>query len=238
MRHLFNGLIMLLVTAIIVLALVAFIGWARLPDLISANLTKKMKVSVDIGDISLSTEDIEIDKIEIDNPKGSILPKAFSSETMTVATPFSNYFKPDVVVESIVIDDVYLGFEFKSILGTEGNWTTIMSNYKESTGGNKNSKNVLIKKLILTNISIELVYETGSDQKVKKLKPISRLEFTNVTSSGGIPTDQIMRSVLGQTLKAVFEKENLQNMLDNILQSPLDDTIKDFIKPFKDLFQN
>ncbi len=236
MRNFFSGIVMLIVALLVILAIVGFVGWARLPDVVANHLSKKMKVSVEIGNMGLKSNTIEVDRFEIGNPSGSILPKAFSLETMSINAPFSTYFQQDVVIDSITMDDIYLGLEFKSISGTEGNWTTIMSNYKQGAAHDTSNKHVLIKKLIITNITVDLVFETGTNQKIKRLQTIPRMEFTDVTSSGGIPTDQIVQSVLGQMLKSVFVQENLKNMLDTILDIP-DTPWNNVIKPLKDLFQ-
>jgi uncharacterized protein involved in outer membrane biogenesis len=221
MKIFIKSFISLFIVIILAAGVIAFIGWARVPDMLSKNLSKKMKVPVEIEEMDLSFNTIEVIKLEIGNPKDSILPRAFSSESIKIHAPLTEYLHDHIVIETINVDDIYLGLEFNTPRSTEGNWTTIMNNFKNSSEAESSSssskKTVLIKKLVLTNISVELVYKEG-DKKVKKLKPIARLEFTNVTSEGGIPTEQLMKTVLGQMLKSVFEQENLKDMLNGILK--------------------
>jgi uncharacterized protein involved in outer membrane biogenesis len=235
MKTFIRTLCSLIAIAIVALIVIAFIGWARVPDMLANSLSKKMKVSVDIDDINLSFKSIEVEKLEIGNPKKSILPKAFTADLITIEAPLTRYMHDDIVIDAITMDDIYIGLEFDSATSTKGNWSTIMANYQDSSpvAPEDSKRNVLIKRLILNNISVDLVYRKG-DQKIRRLKPIKRLEFTNVSSQGGIPTDQIMNSVLGEMLRSIFQQENLKNMLDGILgpQKKLDQ----LIQPFQGLF--
>ena len=193
-----------------------------------------MKVSVEIDDIDLSMNSIEIEKVEIGNPKNSILPKAFSCEVIDIFAPLMNYFDNNIVIDMIKIDDIYLGLEFEAPGKTQGNWTTIMGNFKASESPSKSTKTVLIKKLILSNIRMDLAYRTG-DRKIQKLAPIDHLEFNNISSEGGIPTEQITNIIFKQMLKSVFDKANLKNMLEGVLD-PQGSTWDKMVEPFKDLF--
>ncbi|HSX12789.1 MAG TPA: hypothetical protein VLF61_04785, partial [Rhabdochlamydiaceae bacterium] len=166
------------------------------------------------------------------------LPKAFSADTIKISAPLTQYLKKNIVIEEVHIDGIYLGLEFDSISGTNGNWTMIMSNFAHAKEQEKKEKagqkTVLIKKLVFTNISTYLVF-TKEKIGIKRLPKIDRMEFHNVSSEGGFPTDQLLNSVLGQMLRSVFEKENLKNMLKDILDNP-QDTIENTIKLFKGLF--
>lgn len=232
--------------AIIILAavVIAFISWSRVPDILATNLSKKMKVTVDIDEINLGFSNINVEKIKIGNPPNSILPKAFSADLVSVNSPLTRYLDKNIVIEEINISDIYLGLEFNTPRGTQGNWTTIMGNVSSSTSSSskKINKTLLIKRLVLTNIATEVAYKESGH--VKKLPIIDRIELTNISSEGGFPMDQLMSSVLGQMLKQVFIKQNLQNMLEGILQNPQElienprGAIQKAIEPFtKGLFQ-
>lgn len=225
-----SGVIIILLLAIVI---VGFIIWARIPDIVASSLSKKMQVTVEIEDINLTLQSIKVEKLEIGNPKGSILSKAFSSDQILIQAPASNYFKDEIVIDEIDIDKVYVALEFDSKGSSKGNWSTIMGNMKSSSPPSKNEKNILIKRLILTNIDLDLVYRNEGG-KVQKLPPIRRLEFTNVTSQGGIPSQQIMNVILKETLRSIFQKENLQNMLEGILENPKGG-VQQLLEPFKGL---
>jgi uncharacterized protein involved in outer membrane biogenesis len=247
MKTLFSTLTGIIIVIILAAIVIGFIGWSRLPDILANTLSNKLKVSVEIDDMSLGWGKIEIDKVTIGNPPGTILPKAFSCGSIDVIAPFTNYLDQKIIIDQIDLNDVYLGLEFDSAKGTEGNWTRIMSNLKPSNAQQTNNKkkkaapptdsgpkrSVLIKRLILTNIDVDVVYRKEGG-KIQKLKRIDRIELTNVSSEGGLPMDQVMSSVLGQMLKSVFEKQNLQNMLQDLLQQQ--GGLQQYIEPFKGFF--
>ncbi len=237
MRRFLSHLLGWTVLLLIVLVVIAFIGWSRVPDMLANNMSKKMHVTVSIGDIGLSWKEISISNAEIGNVKGGILPKAFSAEQIYVNAPLSNYLDKVIVIDQIAVNDIYLGLEFDSAKSTNGNWTTIMKNLKSSTAvkekESSSGKIVFIRSLLLTNISVDVVYikEGG---KVQKLPPIKSIELKNISTEKGIPMDQLMNSVLGQMLQSVFIKQNLQNMLQDIIQNQSD--IQKFLSPFKGFF--
>ncbi|MGE5196585.1 MAG: AsmA family protein [Anaerolineae bacterium] len=235
MKGFFKSISGWLAIIIIVAIIIAMIGWSRVPDILAQSFSKKMKVSVQIDDINLRWDAIHIDKVEIGNPPGSILPKALGCEHVDIIAPLFHYLKKFIEIDQIALDTIYLGLEFDSQASTNGNWTTIMNNFKESerasSKNQKASRKVLIKKLILTNISIDLVYRKDGG-KIKKLPPIKKLEFTNVTSEGGIPLDQMTDAILTETLRSIFQKENLKDMLQNILENEKGPFNK-FVEPFK-----
>lgn len=229
-----NGLIIIIILAGIILL---FLAWSRVPDIVAGNLSKKLKVIVEIGDIDLSLKSIEVEKLEIGNPYGFILPRAFASDRIYIEAPLSRYFHDNIEIDEIDVDNVYLGLEFDSPSGTKGNWTAIMKNAKAAQAESnikKSNKTVLIRRLVLNNIHTDLIYRSQGD-KVRHLPVIKRIELKNISSEGGNAMDQIMNSALGQMLKEVFIEQNLKDMMDKIFQ-PGDNPIPDAIKQFRGFF--
>lgn len=210
-------------SVIIAIVLIFIIGWNTLPSWVSGALSKRAKVPVSIEALRFLSPGIEVERIRVGNPPDSILPHALQVGSLQVHAPLRRFFDDQIVIDLVALNDVYLGLEFESQGSARGNWSTIMRNLKQSTGTEKEaaakkgkSTSVLIKKLVITNLNIDLVYRKG-DQRVRKLKPIPRLEFTNISSEGGIPTAQIMDLILSEMLRNVFSKEGLKNMLDDVL---------------------
>jgi uncharacterized protein involved in outer membrane biogenesis len=246
MRTFFTSLAGLIVVAIIVIVIVAIIGWSRVPDIIASNLSKKLKVYVEIGSVNLGWGEIRIKKTEIGNPAGAVQTQAFKCKGIDIKTPFTRFFNQQVVIDEIDLNDVFLDLEFDSASGTKGNWSRIMGNLQASTAAEQNAspanknqekkaaRSVLIHKLILTNIDVDVLYiKEGS--KVVHLPRIDRIELSDISSEGGIPMDQIMNSVLGQMLKSVFQKQNLKNMMQDLIQNP-PSSIQKYLSPFKNFF--
>ena len=222
MKIFFSTLAGLIVLIILAAAIVGFIFWSRVPDMLANNLSKKMKVSVTIDSMGLGLGSIDLHKIDIGNLPKSILSKAFSCNEIDVKAPLMRYLSKNIVIDEIDLKDVYLGLEFDSPSGTKGNWTRIMSNMQSTSSISKEKKTertVLIHRIVLTNINVDVVYKKDGG-KIKKLPTIDRIELTEISSEGGIPMDQITNSVLGEMLKQVFIKENLKNMMQDLLQDP------------------
>jgi uncharacterized protein involved in outer membrane biogenesis len=233
MNKVFSGIFALIVIVIIAAVLVVFFGWSRIPDMLAGRLSDKLQVHVAIDDVNLSMNSINIQKIEVGNPSGYTLSKAFSAEQILISAPITTYLHKEVVIERLDIDNIYLGLEFNKQGSKKGNWSTLMANLKASEASSSSDKTVLIRKLVLTNISITLAYSDGS-KPPKKLSRIPRLEFDNVSSEHGIPTEQISEIIMREMLKSIFSLEGIQNMLEGFLESP-QKGIQNLLKPFGDL---
>ncbi len=234
------GIFAIIVLAIIAAVVTAVLSWSRIPDIISSKLSEKMKVHVEIDDMHIGWKAIDVQKVEIGNPSGSILPKAFSADQILIQAPLMDYLKDDIVIDYIEIDNVYLGLEFESKSSHKGNWNTIMNNMqggKKAGKAEEPGKTVLIRKLVLTNISVALVYRQGGGP-VKNLPPIKRLEFDNLSSEKGIPYEKISKIIFEQMLKSVFSLEGLQNMLQDYLNPKPQDALQNLLQPFKGLLNS
>jgi uncharacterized protein involved in outer membrane biogenesis len=210
----------LVVLALAGLLVVVLLFWGKLPGIASDHISKLLKVPVEISRINLSPRAINVHQLEIGNPQGYILPYAFTAHHIAINAPLTHYFRNNLEIDEIDVNDIYLGLEFDSPSSTRGNWTAIVHNAKRaqdpSTG---TQKSVLIRRIVLTNIRTDLVYRTQAGQ-VRRLPVIKRLELTNISSSGGGDVmDQIMNSALGEMLKQVFIEQNLKDLLDNVFQN-------------------
>lgn len=224
MRSLFKSLIGLCVIFILALCIALLIGWAGVPDLIATNLSKKLKVAVDVREVDLSWKSLKIEKLNIANPEKSSLARAFSAEIIEVKTPIENYLHREIIIDEVVIDEIYLGLEFDSPTSKRGNWTILMNNFSETTPPEKASmthKSILIRKLILRNINTDLLYQTG-DATIQHLPQIAEIVLTDISSEGAFPINQIASSILGKMLRAIFEKENLEYLLEKSVEEPVD----------------
>ena len=220
---------------LIAIAILFFIGKSRVPDMLSGNLSKKLGVPVSIESINFGISDIEIENIEIGNPSGYSLPKAFSADEIEISAPVTELLKEHIVIDQIEVDNIYLGIEFDTKTSTSGNWTKIFSSFQKRANLNKTTgKEVLIKKLIFKNIRSEIFFRDGSS--TKELPIIQRIELTNISTQGGIPTDQLMGTVLAQMLREVFIQQNINNMLKGIFIDTPGKAVDKFLKPFKGFF--
>ena len=220
----------------LLLVIAAFITSSQISRLTATTLSKNLKVPVSVGAMNLWWNHINIENLEIDNIPNSYLKKALTIKTTRIDANITHYFDRQIQIDAINIDDIYIGLEFDSPSGTKGNWTVLMSNSEasESPVSNKNAKSAQIKELILTNIHIDIVYKS-SGGKVKKLPFIPKLVLHNINTEEGLPTEQIMQSVVGKALQSIFVQENMKNMFEGVIQQPKN-AIDTIISPFKGLF--
>lgn len=224
---------------ITIVFLIIFLGgyltWARIPDLLSSSISKRLNVLVQIGSIGLFPSKIAISKLHIGNPSGYKLPEALSINEILCKALFTHYFKDQIIIDELVLNTVYVGLEFDSIKGASGNWTVLFSNLESIKESNKkkSTKSLLIKKVYVRNINADVLYHDRG-KGVIHLPSIEEMEFDNISSEGGFPIDQLMSSVLGKMLKEVFTRENIKDMIQSLLPNPQD--LNQYIRPFKGLF--
>lgn len=230
-----RALIALLI-ALFVVIIFFFLGWARVPDMLANNLSKKLGVPVSIHSMSFRPSKIGVYKLTIGNPQGYSLPKAFSSEELFVEAPVTEYFKNHVVVDEVVVNDIYLGLEFDSTSSADGNWTKIFNHYEEAADlDEEDGKKVTIKRLVCNNIQSEVLFR--GEKTSRKLPVIRQIVLTNISTEGGFPTDQLMSSILGQMLREVFTQQNLGNMIKGLIDQP-GKAVDKFLDPFKGMFNS
>jgi uncharacterized protein involved in outer membrane biogenesis len=219
MKTFFKILASLILICILGAFIFLFVIWSRLPDMASNELSETLGVPVEIGDIRLSPSQITVQSLDIGNPSGFHLNYALAVQSIDILAPFTNYFRNDIVIDEIDLNNVYIGLEFDSPKGTRGNWSAILNHTEKSQASSTeiaSEKTVLIRKLVLTNIQPDLLYR--SDGKIRQLPIIPRMELNNISSRGGNFSDQLMNSALGQMIKEIFVQENLKNALDNIFR--------------------
>jgi uncharacterized protein involved in outer membrane biogenesis len=235
MRIFIKSILGIILIGILAAVICFFLAKSRLPDMIASRLSKTLQVPVEIGDMNFSMNSIKIENLEIGNPRGFKLEHAFTTQEIDINAPIMGYLKKDIVIDEITLSNVYIGLEFESPKGTNGNWTAIMTNAEaaqEKSSKTSSDKTVLIKRLVLNNTNADLLYQ--SDGKVRHLPTIPQIVLVNISSKGGDLTDQLMNSALGQMLKEIFIQENLKNLFDQLFQPQ--NVIKNALGPLKGLF--
>ncbi|MFI5334270.1 MAG: AsmA family protein [Chlamydiales bacterium] len=212
-----------LLILLLILVVVGFFAWGRVATMLSNHLTKELGVKTSIDSLILGPRTIVVKDLVIGNVANGTLPKSFSAQEIGVKAPVTRYFNQDIVIEEIHVDNIYLGLEFATAKGVEGNWTEIMKNLQPAATATGTTEKVekrtlLIKKIKMTKINTDLVYLDAGN--VRHLPQIDYMEFTNISSEGGLPLDQLLNSVLGQMLQKVFIQQNLKNMIQDIWNTP------------------
>lgn len=209
-----------LVLAIIVGAIIVL--WFIKAPIMSSYLSKKIKVKVSIAQITMRPTYTKLYRFHISNPWHSKTRTAFSAKKVRLDYKFKELVSDPTVIDYIQLDDVFLGIEFYNPVGTQNNWTAIAAKSKKNS--EKSKGEYFIRKLVINNMDVE-IYGMGLKGILggTEKKHINRLEFNNINSKDGFPTDQLIQAIFGST--------GLQKYIQNIL-SPRG-LLRDVFSPFR-----
>ena len=164
------------------------------PTLLANIISKKTQTPVSIHSIDWKKDRFKIFNLSIANPKKSRIPTAMNVKKIEISNSYLNYLKNPIIIDQITLDSVYINIEIYNKAKTEGNWQTLLDNLKKDHKEFFSiERQALIKKLVLTNIKIDVIL---SDGKVHNLSPIKRLEFDNIESDKGIPSQEITEIIM------------------------------------------
>lgn len=202
---------------ILVVIIFLFVGavyyvYANAAPILADIISHKTLTPVSIKEIEFYRNAFEIKELKIDNPKEARLQTALKSESITVAAPYRQYFWDPIEIEKIEMSDVYVNIQIYDKDQKEGNWQTIVHNMSiDHKSPLSIERSALIKKLVLTNIQIDLIL---SDGKLRRLSPIDRLEFDNITSDKGIPTQEISEIIVQKVMHSIFLEQGLKSVIE------------------------
>ncbi len=188
---------------LIILAAIVFLWLIKAP-LVSSYLSNKMRVPVSISRISIWPSQTLIHEFKIKNPSGFRKPYAFTAETTQIDYQWKQLRGEPTVIDQIIVDGIFLDVECTNGACTSNNWTAIGANMPKQ----KSDREVIIHKLILTNLDAQI---SGlAVVKGKTLKQhVDRLEFYEIDSKQGFPTEQLIREIFG--------KAGMQEYIKNLL---------------------
>lgn len=170
-------------------------------------ISKTTHTPVTIDTIHFQRHSFNIENLVIGNPKKAYIPTAFRAEHVEVDTHYNQYFKKNILIEKIEMNNIYINIEFYTEDKLEGNWQTLINAMETVDKSNlKGERQSHIKKLVLNNIQVTLIL---SDGKIHRLSPIKHLEFNDVTSDEGIPINEISEIIAQKMLYSIFKEEGL-----------------------------
>jgi len=206
-----------IIAAIIVITVgLGYLAYANSSMILAKIISQKTLTPVSIGNILWEKSKFILEDLTIKNPPHTELPTATKVQTIEVESAYSQYFKNPILIDKIHLDNVYVNIQIYNKDQTEGNWHTIMNNMLiDHESPLSIERPAHIKKLVLTNIQIDLIL---SDGKLRRLSPINHLEFDNVNSENGIPTQEISEIIVQKVMGSIF----LEKGLKAIIETPVD----------------
>ncbi len=204
MKAFFITLFSIIVLALIAVALI----WFNKTNIVNHYLAKDFGVPARIDDISLSTTNINIKNFYLGNPPKSKTSTALTTKEINVNFNYKELKQKQTIIDSIILNDIFLGVEFYNKDGSKNNWISIMADDNKK---DKNDAEFLIKKIKLNNISVTLTQANG---KAQSFSPIASLEFDNISNEGGL--DQIEKAITNEILKKILQQYNLLDVIRSI----------------------
>jgi hypothetical protein len=209
-------LIIIPLATILVIVGLGYLAYLNSSTILAEVISKKTMTPVSIKDIIWEKDSFTIDDIMIANPNGAQLPVAMRVKSIKVDAPYKQYLENPILINQIHLDSVYVNIQIYNKEQTEGNWQTLMSNMAvDHKSPLSIERPALIKKLILTNIQVDLIL---SDGKIHHLSPIERLEFNDINSDKGIPTQEISEIIVQKMMQSIFFEKGLKS----IIEAPVD----------------
>ncbi len=195
--------------------------WALKAPLFSSFLSQKMKIHVSIAGIKIRPTYSKIYRFHIRNPTNARGRTAFSAKNIIIDYQFKELRTEPVTIDKIEVNDAFMSIEFYNAFGTKNNWTELLA---KMGAKKKSTTDVEIRKLVINNLEVEIrgMGLAGVFGSPIEKKTIKRLEFDNINSKDGFPTEQL--------IQAIFGKTGLMKYIDQIYKAP--GLIKDFLNPF------
>ncbi|HSX26582.1 MAG TPA: hypothetical protein VLE89_06215 [Chlamydiales bacterium] len=213
MKHLSLRMIVL-----IALAAIVFLWLIKAP-VMSSYLTSRLKIPVSMASISMWPRETTIRIFKIPNPRGYKTDNAFKALRIKVEYELGKLLGTPSEIDTITMDGVFVSIEFSNKAGTQNNWTVLGSKIPEE----KNSRRVIVHKLILTNIRVEIQGLAAQILGVPKNQMIERMEFDEIDSEQGFPTKKV--------INRIFENAGVQKYIEE-LSNP-ENVFEKFTNPFK-----
>lgn len=207
MKKLF-AIIGVLLSLVIIAVVVIWMSKTRIAQ---RTLQKQLGVPVRIEKLSIDTEETEIKKIHIGNPKGSKTKTAFASDKILIEYSLRQLFSDPLTIDTIELDNAFVGIEFYGSGEADTNWTRIL-NHQPKRKKQKQS-DYMIRNVYINNLTVSVTSPNG---KTKVYPTISQLEFHDISNESGLPIDEIEKAIFKLVLKSAIEKYGLKSILKSV----------------------
>lgn len=180
--------------------------WVKRSSAVAYFFSQRLGTEVTIQNLDISSSQITLKNFHIANPTSSKTASALFCQTIEINAPTSSIFfkSKEVTIDSINLNGISIGVEIYK--NGSNNWATILGHDRKPS-----KKSYFIKTLELHSINVSV---TNVDGQTINYPQIDHLVFHNVK---GLPVDQIEKAIMQAILKDIFQRFNLNNILDSIL---------------------
>lgn len=176
-------------------------------------LSKKLKTEVTLSSIDFSKSHLKIQDFAIKNLGGKEK-KAFSSQSIDVKYYWNDLTRNPSQIESVELNKSYLLIECKNNLCTKNNWTKIIKNISKREVLAREKREVIIKKIVMRDLTVDVRGMGITPLAVTKKVNIPYIEFKDVNSKDGFPTQELIAAIFKKVglmdyIKGVFNKNGI-----------------------------
>jgi len=214
------------------LILAIILCYIFIATIIGSILTSSFGTKTTVSNAALMPNFLKLWHIHVSNPPPGKDPNALTIGRLKIETPMIRFFKDDVVIDLISLDDLNLYIEVLPGNGQITNWDKIVNqpSSKPSPPPSKSNKHTTIKELSINNITVKYTDEKGKTSVTK----IDNLTFKNLSTKEGNITAQIAKAIL---LKMIFNVQNVVKFPLKLSKESVNDTFNKGIKPLENIIQ-
>jgi len=175
------------------IAIIAASLWLLEAPFVSSYLSRTLGMRVSVATVFIGPSEIKMKKFKISNPYKYRERYALKAKSILSSYQWKNLTSNPRIIDQIEIDQIKLAIEFSNALGTQNNWADLISKIPKKK---EHAKEVIVSKLILTNVTVNVV---GMGFLAKgETRTIDRMEFANVSSKEGFPTNELISQIFGR----------------------------------------
>jgi len=209
-------IIQILIVLIVVISGLGCLAYFNASFLFARIISNKTHVPVKIKSTAFLESQILMKELWMGNPRDARLPTAMTVETIDVKAPYLTYLDNPVTIDLIHLDNVYFNIQIYNKEQTKGNWQTIISNVqKENKSPLSVEREVHMKKVLITNIQVDLIRSNG---ELYKLSTIPKIEFDHLNTEKGVPVQEISEILMQKMIEYIF----IENGIKSIIEAPVD----------------
>lgn len=183
------------------------------------------------ANVAVTAGSLEMNQYKVANPKGFESPDFFSIEHGVLVVNSGSVFSDTVEIDSIVLNDIKVTLEAK---GGKTNYGALMENISKVEFGSSEKSPVMlrIKKIGLSNISVDASISLPTGKEFKKSFVLENIEMRDIGNDGASISKVIALVIQEVVKKSVAEGKKILpgdygNYLDNVGKSGLDQVTSD-----------
>ena len=204
---------------IFLLVACALFLWLVKASIVSVYLSDKIGVPVTIRMISIWPKSTTLRYFRIANPERYRTNSALVAKKTEIGYRWGALTGTVREIDSIVLEDVFLNIYIQNITGKDNNWAEIGSRMSPP----KNSREVMIHKLIIKNMTVKTEGPGAKKLGVAGLQHFDQMEFDSINSKDGFPTKAL--------ISQIFQKAGIIKYLENFLNPT--QRVREILSPFQ-----